>query len=613
MKKVLTYLIVAIALLFIILSSSYVYRIDNKENTIDSLEVVDGILSEEKVIVFTAIKDNLNKIKLNIDYNSAYDNDQEIRIKVENQDQIIKEDKISLNKLETYKSIYIELNKIKDSNNKEYTITITPIDDVDCTVKSMDIMYYKKYHTIVYMGLIVFVTLVTFILLKLLLKDKNIKIEKWYLILSILVYGMYLIVFPMFTPHDELYHWGRAYEISEGHLTSEIHNNQALTEVPRGVASIYPTEYLDIKYGSSINGIHEKIIKGDNILFDMKTVSVYSPIQYIPQTIGIIISRIFTNRTLLMAYAARLMNAILSILLMYFAIKLIPFGKRVLFTIGFIPIAIEGFTSMSADAITISVSLLFISYILYLKTNKDIKVLNKKHYALLLIMGIVLALCKIVYIPLIFLLLLLPKEKFNDKKHRLLFVLSILGISVVLNLCWLRIASGYLKLYETTGSQVISVLKHPINFIQVFLYTFMSKNDLYLYGMLGYDMGWGDVIHPYSIIIFVLMIILSLNALSDKDMKRIINKKEIIIITLIVLLIIGLIFASLYVQFTPPGYRIIFGVQGRYFLPFLPLIMMVISKINMEYKGKLNLDMITIIACLLLNISVILTIFERFI
>ena len=82
---------------------------------------------------------------------------------------------------------------------------------------------------------------------------------------------------------------------------------------------------------------------------------------------------------------------------------------------------------------------------------------------------------------------------------------------------------------------------------------------------------------------------------------------------MVVLLIIGLIFASLYVQFTPPGYGIILGVQGRYFIPFLPLILIIISKINMEYKGKLNLEEITIVSCLLLNISVILTIFERFI
>ena len=613
MKNLFKYLIVAIVLIVIFMSSAYVYRIDDKENTIETYEITEGKISEKTAINFTAIKNNLNKVKLDIDYNPVYTDKQRILIQILNQDQIVKEEKISLNKLETYNSIYVELNKISDSNGKEYTVKITPIDEVDCTVTNLNVMYYKSYHTVLYISLMAVITLVTFVLLRFLFKDKNIKIEKWYLILGIFIYGMYLFVFPMFTPHDELYHWGRAYEISEGHLTSEIHNNKALTEVPRGVASIYQQDYLDIKYGSSIKGIHEKIIKGDNILFDMKTVSVYSPVQYIPQTIGIIISRIFTNRTLILAYVARIMNAILSLLLMYFAIKLIPFGKRVLFTIGFIPIAIEGFTSMSADAITISVSLLFLSYILYLKANNDIKVLTKKHYLLLLAMGITIALCKIVYIPLMFLLLLLPKEKFKNKKHRILFVASILGISVVSNLVWLKIASGYLKLYDTSGSQVISVLKHPVNFVQTFFYTFLSKNNSYLYGMLGYELGWGDIIHPHSIIMFALMVLLGINALSDKDMKKKVSAKETIIFAVIAVLITCLIFASLYVQFTPPGYRIIRGVQGRYFLPFLPLIMIVISKINMEYKGKINLDMITIIICLLINISVVLTLFERFI
>ena len=228
-------------------------------------------------------------------------------------------------------------------------------------------------------------------------------------------------------------------------------------------------------------------------------------------------------------------------------------------------------------------------------------------------MSIVLALCKIVYIPLIFLLLLLPKDKFKDKKHRLLFVSSIIGISVLLNLIWLGIASTYLAFYESTGSQVTTVLKHPINFIQIFFYTILSENRLYIYTMFGYNLGWGEAIHPYSIIPITLMLLLVLNTFADKDVNKKIDTKETLIITGIVLLIIGLIYASLFIQFTPPGYRFILGVQGRYFLPFLPLIMFITSKINLEYKGKLNLDVITIVTCLLLNISVILTLFERYI
>lgn len=614
MKNIFKYLIVGVLLFVIFISSAYTYRIDNKESFINTLDNTNIELNEEQTITFKAIKNNLNKIKFNIDYKKNYEDNQEVLITVKQDDKVIKEEKVRLNKLQTYHNILIKFDKIKDSMDKEYQITIKPLQDtIDCKIITTDTMYYQSYHNILYISLMIVLTIITFILLKFLFKDNNIKIENWYLVLSIIVYGTYIIAFPLFAPHDEYYHWGRAYEISEGHLLSEVNDNYSMTKLPLAVSTLYNTEFTNIRYATTYNTKDIRINEWEKAMFDMRTVAVYSPVQYIPQSIGIAIARIFTCRTLVMAYFGRIMNAIMSIILMYLAIKLIPFGKKILFTIAFIPIAVEGFTSLSADAITISISFLLLAYILNLKFNKDIKTLTKKHYICLLIMSIVLALCKIVYIPLIFLLLLLPKDKFKDKKHRLLFVSSIIGISVLLNLIWLGIASTYLAFYESTGSQVTTVLKHPINFIQIFFYTILSENRLYIYTMFGYNLGWGEAIHPYSIIPITLMLLLVLNTFADKDVNKKIDTKETLIITGIVLLIIGLIYASLFIQFTPPGYRFILGVQGRYFLPFLPLIMFITSKINLEYKGKLNLDVITIVTCLLLNISVILTLFERYI
>ena len=613
LKNTFKYLITSLLLLIIILTSAYTYRIYDKSNYIDTINN-DIDLIKEETFLFKAKRNNLNKIKINIDYQNNYVDNQEVLITITDKDKIIKEEKVSLNKLQTYKNIQISFNKIKDSIDKDYQISIKPLEDtIECKLISTEIMYYQNYHNILYISLILILIIVTFILLKFLFNDKNIKIENWYLILSILVYGAYIVVFPLFTAHDEFYHWGRSYEISEGHLVSDINDNHAKTELPLGVIKIYDKNFLDIKYETTVGTRGVKNIESEKGMFDMRTVSVYSPVQYIPQTIGISIAKIFTDRPLIMAYFGRIMNAIISILLMYLSIRLIPFGKKILFTIAFIPISIEGFTSLSADAITISLSFLLLSYILYLKFNNNIKVLNKKHYICLLIMSVLLALCKIVYLPLILLLFLLPKSKFKNKKHKLLFILSIIGISVLANIVWLLIASTYLSLYESTGSQLSTILKHPINFIQVFLYTILSENRLYIYTMLGYNIGWGEVVHIYSIIPFIFMLLLLINTFADKDINNSINKKETIIILTIVLLIIGLIFASLYIQFTPPGFATILGVQGRYFIPFLPLLMIITSKINLEYKGKLNLDVITIVTCLLLNISVIITLFERYI
>ena len=381
MKNIFKYLIVGVLLFVIFISSAYTYRIDNKESFINTLDNTNIELNEEQTITFKAIKNNLNKIKFNIDYKKNYEDNQEVLITVKQDDKVIKEEKVRLNKLQTYHNILIKFDKIKDSIDKEYQITIKPLQDtINCKIITTDTMYYQSYHNILYISLMIVLTIITFILLKFLFKDKNIKIENWYLVLSIIVYGTYIIAFPLFAPHDEYYHWGRAYEISEGHLLSEVNDNYSMTKLPLAVSTLYNTEFTNIRYATTYNTKDIRINEWEKAMFDMRTVAVYSPVQYIPQSIGIAIARIFTSRTLVMAYFGRIMNAIMSIILMYLAIKLIPFGKKILFTIAFIPIAVEGFTSLSADAITISISFLLLAYILNLKFNKDIKTLTKKHH-----------------------------------------------------------------------------------------------------------------------------------------------------------------------------------------------------------------------------------------
>ena len=80
-------------------------------------------------------------------------------------------------------------------------------------------------------------------------------------------------------------------------------------------------------------------------------------------------------------------------------------------------------------------------------------------------------------------------------------------------------------------------------------------------------------------------------------MKNKFSKFQNIIISLIVIVIIGLVFTSLYVQFTEIDSMTISGVQGRYFIPILLLIGLLLwnLKINSNYntESKMKLYGIT--------------------
>ena len=477
-------------------------------------------------------------------------------------------------------------------------------------IKEIKIYNYHQSNKKIFIIVFLVITLLTCGLL--LISNKfNISIEKCYLISAIFVYSLFLFLLPLFTAHDELYHWFRAYEVSEGRLLSEVNDNKAYSHLPVSIAQINNEKLRNIDYRSIKESLEVKTDETQT-LYDMRTVAIYSPVQYLPQATGIFIARQLTDRTLIMAYFGRIFNALFAIVMIYFAIKIIPFGKRIIYTIAFLPIAIEGFTSLSADAITISAAILFISYILMLVYDKKIKIIRKRDVFIISILCSILAFCKIVYIPLIFLCFLIPKNKYKDKKWYYITNLLIVIICIFFNLGWLKIASSYLALYSTTSVQTTSILSHPFNYIQIVLYTFFNNFQRYIFTMLGNELGWEEFIHPLSIIPVSYLILLIINALFDKQSNNKLHIKENIVFGLVSLLIGALIFTSLYVQFTKPGNIEIAGIQGRYFIPVLPLLLLLISNFKTMNLNRINLNKVTINTCLILSYSVLLTIFIQF-
>ena len=314
-----------------------------------------------------------------------------------------------------------------------------------------------------------------------------------------------------------------------------------------------------------------------------------------------------------MAYFGRIFNAAVALVLIYFSIKIIPFGKKIIALTALLPIAIEGLTSLSPDAITISSSLFLISYVLSICFNKTKEKIEKKDFIILLITSIVVSLCKIVYLPLIFLVLLIPKEKFENTKQRLIFTLVIMGLGIVVNLVWLGISSTYLSIYDSSSGQVLSVLSNPFNYILMVMYTLMQNFGAYTLGMVGIELGWCEIVKVLPFVAYAFVALLVIATLSTNNKKLVITKKYYIIFAIVSLIIIGLILTSLYVQWTQPGSNIIVGVQGRYFLPILPVMLLLARPFVNKNKVGFSVEKFILVAAIVLNFSAILSIVLEFI
>ena len=645
--KNLKYIIVVFVFLLITITAIYEFNIKYKgERTTSEIVSTNSIsIGENKEIVqtFKLENDNFNGVWIEFDNLGATSKNTNIIIGIKDLEtvNIIKEEKLTDSFLRTSTKYRMNIDTIKDSNGKMYSLYIKYIDFndkenfkikynqndlipngvmyLDDKIQNGDlciqISCLRPKKVILFYAMLIFINIIMIIITVFIFKKKNMKIENVYLVLAVFVYSAFLSFMPTFTNHDETYHWFRAYEVSEGKMLSGKIDGKSASLLPVGVQNVKNAGFLQETYDSVIKSLSVQLNKDKSSECDMSTVAVYSPVQYFPQALGIKISSLITDRVIILTYAGRIFNMLFAIAAIYFTIKLIPFAKNIIFTIAFIPSAIEGFTSLSPDSITLWASLLFIAYILNLLYNKEKEKLLGVDIIIIAILSFVISLCKIVYIPLVLLLLLLLSKKFINKKKEMLKIICIIIVSCIFNFVWLKIASGYLALFRNGDStiQTLNILHQPVKYLQTLLYTLQVSGDFYFTSLFGQAIGWATIVKLYNIIPYGFFILLLFVSFTDNNIKEHLNKKQMAFVIAISLIIILLVFTSLFVQWTPIASDVIEGVQGRYFLPILPLIFICLGKIKIKYYGKLDVTKINSFAVICFSMITLFSIFIKFI
>lgn len=598
------------------------YRKIKIENSDDYIENI----SENSTITQTFIATNDNLEKLYIKFNPLKQQDNiggevSIGIKDENGN-LIKEETITRNFIRENNIYKFKFPQQKKSNGKKYELylkfnnlknnsdffTVSYNKNVTNEDYCLELNNKKINGTLVFSQLykrsnktkvyVLFNIILIFIIASICMYiyfKKDIKEEKIFLITVPLICVLFMLSMPTFKNHDELYHWIRAYEVSDGILATEVVDGAEGSILPSAVTGIMKSDFNSINYSDVKYALGIKIDNSDKYRIDPVTSSVYFFLPYIPQAIGIRIAKIFTNRPLVMAYMGRLFNIIFAMCMLYFSIKLMPFGKKIMLTLSYIPIAIEGFSSLSPDAMTISLSFFYIAYILNIAFNNKIKRIGAKEESILLITSIIISLCKIVYLPLVLLLFIIPKEKFGNKRKKVINILIIGLIATMLNLVWLKYSSGkYLSNFRDGDSkyQVMLLFKNPVEYIKKLIYTFNINGKEYLSGMLGEVLGWEERIRLGFIVPSIMFILILTEIITDETLRNKFNKKQKWVMIGTILIIVLLIFTSLYVQWTTVCSESILGVQGRYFIPILPLLMILISD-KLKIKSNYNSENVT--------------------
>ena len=339
----------------------------------------------------------------------------------------------------------------------------------------------------------------------------------------------------------------------------------------------------------------------------------FSKIIYIPFNIGIKIGDFLNLSFIFTMLLARLLNFLIYVLIMYFAIKISMSMKNVIFLLSLAVSRVFCATQFTYD--TNIVALLLLSFALFFRIIEDKKI-NKKLLMLFIVCVVVGSLSKAIYAPILLLILLLDKSKFDNAKQAkrikisvivlTLLMLSTFVLPVLLGSAGSDVRGGNTSIY----GQISYILTNPFAFSKT-LIKFMVQNIGRF--TLGQEMFvnvayLGNTITSISETLYLAYLILLLKVVfsTKLDDKVFSNKKRLWfgIFAIIFLIIIPV---SLYLSFTPIGMTTINGMQARYFYPLIPLFLIIMIPNKLKDKNILSTKyykfLIVIIPYIILTIT----------
>jgi len=464
---------------------------------------------------------------------------------------------------------------------------------------------------------------------------KNMSIEKVFLILGFLFGCLFIYVIPPFQSPDEDSHFKKAYSISEGRFYASSNGKIAGLNVP-DVMHEYIENKLgmmgqrDLKYSYS-DFYYDQFLSSDFSEHTLREVSTSqtTPFAHLIPATGILCSRILAPllidgapSTSFMLYFARFFSLLFYLIVGYFALKITPVFKKSMITILLLPMSLFLASMVTYDNLLIPISLLAISCILKLIYDKR-EMFDKKYFILFCIIGYLLLNIKVVYFPLLLLLLFVPQEKFqnSDKKEKIKTYVKIGAIVILLTVLF-KLPNLFLEVEESStlaSEQFSFLLGHPFTYLRILLLNWFHQLRIQLCWMIG-TFGLLDTSLP-PLFIFLSFINLILTFITDgiSEKIKIGYLPKIVIGCVFVLSIVGM-YTAMYIDWTPQvlgiiGGNEITGVQGRYFLPLLICIPILLSnkmfdknkKISNFSKNYFNWSIYILVTCLLVSILVSVT------
>ena len=389
---------------------------------------------------------------------------------------------------------------------------------------------------------------------------------------------IFTFLVPPFQKPDEQTHFEQSLIISKGFLSCQKKSNNTIP-IEKKYISFIKTPYLDLlTHGETklpvsifLKDLFSNIQDNKKINFNIDHLCSFPIVSYLPQAFALTVTSISKLNPIMSLYSGRLFMSILGYFWFLYLYKRIAknFKLILLFTFA-LPMTLHQISSFSYDAVQIMLALTFFMLII----NENIGV-NAQLFTVLLLF---LVSKKIGYEGFFLFLFLIPFE------IKPMIILGLIFVPFYL----LSKLSGTYDLQYFASNQVFDPLhqlnflfSNPINIFKVLVATTIHRFTFYLQSLIGI-FGWLEYgLDPLSYLLyglfFIYVIVETRHTLSLHKNKTILLSLTLII-SYIFIILLGFVF------YTVKGTLISGGIQGRYFIPFVPFIILLIT----QFTQKIN-------------------------
>lgn len=425
----------------------------------------------------------------------------------------------------------------------------------------------------------------------------------------------FMLLIKPFSVPDEYIHFDEAYKISNSLLGIQH------CEIPEGIYKRSCDVLTDLLSKEKMDGeayrwerdtLRKEIRNWPNrynedmqLVYARRSGTGSPMIFYAPAALGLTVGRLLGFGFMGIMYLARLFQFMAGIGLLIFAVRQIPVGKPVLTALAFMPISMMELVSVSYDAVIIPVCFACFAQALRMIMNTEDCTVDDLFLLFFLTLLVVINKGG-AYAPIGFLSLIavykvslpnscenrLHTDKSTKSRGLLLFIFLAVIIIVVffsfgkvyLGKLNMKQMVGYNSRTERAGYTLAYLLRHPYQALRLVEGTLYWRLSIPL-GISGAAIGWvGGIALDFAIQMIGIMY-LAFSCIRIQGEAVLSRKVKVMCILTFFLSVAAFNYAML-MGWTVLGSNSITGVQGRYYIPVLPLLLIALRGRSPVYASE---------------------------